>query len=106
MGLISGLLLLPVTAPVRGFRLLLEHLRDQAEAALRDEGRAFAELIDLSMRHHAGQLSDAEFAEQEAALLERLSSIREYREELLRAGPELDDDDSLDAERDVDEEDR
>ena len=85
MGLIGGLLLLPVTGPVWAFRSLLERLRDEAEAVLRDEGRAFAELIDLSMRHNAGQLSDAEFAEQETELLDRLSSIREYRDELLNA---------------------
>lgn len=85
MGIIGGLLLLPVTGPVRAFRFFLERLHDEAEAVLRDEGRAFAELIDLSMRHNAGQLSDTEYAEQEAALLERLNSIREYRDELLYA---------------------
>ncbi len=83
MGIIGGLLLLPITGPVRGFRLLLESLREEAEAVLLDEGHAFAELIDLSMRHHAGQLSDADYAAQEAELLERLNSIREYRDELL-----------------------
>ena len=88
MGVVTGLLLLPVTGPLRAFRFLLERLHDEAEAVLRDEGRAFAELIDLSMRHNAGQLSDAEYAEQEAGLLERLSSIREYRNELLHADAE------------------
>lgn len=97
MGIISGLLLLPITGPVCGFRLLLERIRDEADAALRDEGRAFAELIGLSMRHNAGELSDAEFAEQEAEMLERLSSIREYRDELLRGETEGDED-SVEAE--------
>lgn len=87
MGLISGLLLFPIMGPVHGFRFVLERLRDDAEAALRDEGRAFAELIDLSMRHGAGQLTDAEFAEQEARLLERLNAIREYRDGLLHGDP-------------------
>jgi len=82
MGAIAGLLLLPFAAPVWGFRFVLERLRDEADAVLRDEGRAFAELIDLSMRHKAGELSDAEYEEQEEELLARLSSIREYRQEL------------------------
>jgi len=105
MGLISGLLLLPITGPVAGFRLVLERLRDEAEAVLHDEGRAFAELIDLSMRHSAGQLSDAEFSAQEAEMLERLSSMREYREDLLHAGRDMDEDELLDVEPDADEED-
>ncbi len=91
MGVITGLLFLPVTGPVRAFRFLVERLHDEAEAVLRDEGRAFAELIDLSMRHNAGQLTDAEYAEQETALLERLSSIRDYRNELLNAEADIDD---------------
>ncbi len=99
MGLIGGLLLLPITGPVLGFRFVLERLREEAEAVLLDEGRAFAELIDLSMRHNAGQLTDAEYAEQETALLERLSSIRDYRNELLNAEADIDDgDDAPDAE--------
>lgn len=89
MGIITGLLLFPVMVPVRGFRFILERLRDEAEAVLRDEGRAFAELIDLSLRHDVGQISDAEYAEQEAELLERLNWIREYRDELLHPQPDM-----------------
>lgn len=104
MGLVSGLLLLPITGPVHGFRLLLERLRDEAESVLHDEGRAFAELIDLSMRHNAGLLSDAAFAEQEVVLLERLSSIRDYRDALLHGEPSTDESDSFDAEAGGEEE--
>jgi hypothetical protein len=93
LALIGGILFFPVTAPAWAFRVCLERIRDEAEASLRDEGRAFAELIELSMRHNSEQLSDAEFAEQEAMLLERLSSIRDYREDLLRGElDELEDD--------------
>ena len=100
MGVVTGLLLLPITGPVQGFRLLLERLRDEAESVLHDEGRAFAELIDLSMRHNAGLLSDDAFVEQEAVLLERLSTIREYRDDLLHGEPG--EDESFDAEAGVD----
>ena len=88
MGVVTGLLLLPVTGPVRAFRFFLERIHEEAEAIMRDEGRAFAELIDLSMRHAAGQISDADYAEQETYLLEQLSAIRDYRDELLEAGAE------------------
>jgi hypothetical protein len=108
MGVITGLLFLPVTGPVRAFQFLVERLHDEAVAVLRDEGRAFAELIELGMRHNAGQLSEAEFVEQETELLERLSSIREYRDELLHAEQDVDEDEDgwLDAEPAVEEEDQ
>ena len=34
MGVVTGLLLLPITGPVQGFRLLVERLRDEAESVL------------------------------------------------------------------------
>lgn len=104
MGLVSGLLLFPITGPIWGLRLIVEGLRDEAEAALRDEGRAFAELIDLSMRHKAGQLSDAEFAAQDAELLERLSSLREYRDDLLHPESDVDEDEDVDEDWSLDAE--
>ena len=102
MGVVTGLLLLPITGPVQGFRLLVERLRDEAESVLHDEGRAFAELIDLSMRHNAGLLSDDAFAEQETVLLERLSTIREYRDDLLHGERHEEEDESFDVEAGVD----
>jgi hypothetical protein len=98
MGLITGLLFLPVTGPIGAFRWMLERLHDEAQAVLRDEGRAFAELIDLSMRHNAGQLTDAEYAQQETELLARLTAIREEKNELLygtRMDDEADDADAI-----------
>lgn len=104
MGLIGGLLLLPIAGPMWGFRLFVERIRDEAEAVLYDEGRAFAELIDLGMRHNAGQLSDADFAQQESELLERLTSIREYRDELLQTDADADEYELVEPEPDPDEE--
>jgi hypothetical protein len=95
VGAVTGLLLLPITGPVLGFTYMIQALHNEAQAVLRDEGRAFAELIDLSMRHNAGQLSDEEFAEMEAELFERLSSIRDYWNELMDAETESDEEDWL-----------
>jgi len=112
--MITELLLAPFMAPVWGFRFLIQQLHDEADAALRDEGRAFAELVNLSMRRTTGQLSEDEYAEQETELLERLSSIRDYRNELLAQADENDweydesdedeyEDDAQYAESDVDD---
>ena len=85
MGAITGLLFLPILVPMSGIRFLVEELHDEAEAIVRDEGRLFAELIALSMRRSTGDVSETEYVEQEADLLERLNAIREYRNELLQA---------------------
>ncbi len=103
MGLMSNLLLFPLTGPVWGVRVLAEQLLYDAESMLRDEGQAFSELIELSMRRSAGQLTESEFGEAEAQLLERLSSIRDYRNEALRAELDADDDELLEIE--IDDED-
>ena len=96
MGTLAGLLLLPFTAPVSGFRFFLERIRDEADAVLYDEGRIFAELIDLSTRRNLGELSETEFAEQEAALIERVRWIRAQRAEMVDSDLDWDDDEMLD----------
>jgi hypothetical protein len=100
MGTLATVLLLPLMGPVWGLRFIIERVHEEAEAVMRDEGRAFAELIELSMRRSQGQLSDDEYAAQEAELLQRLGAIREYRDELLSADRDGDDDDLLDDELD------
>lgn len=95
MSFLFGLLFLPVTAPARGFQFVLERLRDEANAVMLDEGRAYAELIDLSRRRSAGELSDAEYAELEMELLERLSTIRQYRDELQYGAADVEEEEFL-----------
>jgi hypothetical protein len=100
MGAITSLLLFPVTGPTWALVSLVDRLREEAEASLDDEAKGFAELTELSMRRSAGMLSDAEYAEQETALLARLNSAREYRQQLQAEIEEeyLIDDDLADAE--------
>ena len=93
MGLLSGLLLLPITGPVHGLQFILEQIQAQVDAELLDDGRMQAELMALSMRHELGEISDAEYDEQEAVLLDELNAIRAYKEDLLRAAAEADPDD-------------
>ena len=90
MGLLSNLLLFPVTGPVHGVRFLLEQIQAQANAELLDEGRVQAELMSLSVRYDLGEISDAEYEEQEEALLEELNASRAYKEELLEPDAYLD----------------
>jgi Gas vesicle protein G len=78
MGLLSDLLLLPVTGPVRGLRFIAEQIKEQVDAELDPRRRAEqvqAELMRLSVRHDLGQISEDEYAAQEAALLAQLNAL-------------------------------
>lgn len=75
MGLISGLLLLPL-APVRGTVWIAEQLLEQAEAELNDEGTIRAQLMEIDRAREAGEIGEAEAAEAEDILLARLIATR------------------------------
>jgi|SRR5690242_1791267 len=76
MGLLTDLLLLPVTGPTRGLIFILEQIREQADAEMFDQDAIEEELLALSLRHELGEITEAEFAAQEDDLLQRLNSIR------------------------------
>ena len=79
MGLLSGLLLFPVTGPVYGLKFVLEQIQAQVDAQLLDEGQLTANLMAMSLQHDLGEISDEDYAAQEAALLEQLNAIRAYK---------------------------
>ena len=79
MGLLSELLLLPVTGPARGLRFIAERVKEQVDAEWDPRQRAEqvqAELIRLSVRRDLGQISEDEYAAREAELLARLNALR------------------------------
>ena len=75
MGLISGLLTLPL-APVRGTVWIAERILEQAEAELDDEGAIMTRLMEIDAAREAGEIGEQEAAEAEDLLLERLIAIR------------------------------
>ena len=75
MGLIGGLLLLPL-APVRGTVWVAERIYEQAEAEYYDEGTIRAQLMDIEAAREAGEIDEATAAEAEDILLERLIAAR------------------------------
>jgi hypothetical protein len=83
MGLISELLLLPVTGPVHELQFIREQIREEAEAERLDEDRVMAELMKLGLCYDLGEISDDEYVAQERALLEELDAIRAYKERLM-----------------------
>jgi hypothetical protein len=85
MGLLSSLLLFPVMGPIRGILFVVEQIQAEAEAAMFDERRIQAQIIELSQRLDLGEMSEEEYEEHETVLLEQLNAIIEYKESLLQA---------------------
>ena len=75
MGLISGLLTLPL-APMRGTVWLAERLQEQAENELYDESAIRAQLMEIEAAREAGESGEEEATQAEDALLERLIAAR------------------------------
>ncbi len=80
MGLISGLLTLPL-APVRGVVWIGEQIAEEADHALDDEARIRRELGRLTLEHELGEISGEEFERREDALLEELEVVHARRRE-------------------------
>lgn len=75
MGLISGLLTLPL-APVRGTVWVAERILEQAEAEFYDEGAIRARLLEIEDARAAGEITEDDAARAEDELVERLLAAR------------------------------
>jgi hypothetical protein len=71
MGLISGLLTLPL-APVRGTVWVAGQVLEQAERDFYDEGAIQSQLLDIDAAREAGTIDEEEAARAEDVLIERL----------------------------------
>lgn len=82
MGLLSNVLLFPVTGPVNGIRWVLGKVQQVAEEELTDDTPIKQELMELQMLLELGEIDDAEYVAREAAIMLRLREVREWRERL------------------------
>lgn len=79
MGILTNLLMLPVSGPLRGAVWIAQKLAEQAEHELYDEGAIRGQLQELEMRFDIGEMSEEEYIAAEESLLARMREIREYR---------------------------
>jgi hypothetical protein len=70
----------PLTAPLAGFKFVLNQVGQMAERELYDEDRIREELLELQLRLDEGEMSEDEYAEREAEVMARLRVAREYRQ--------------------------
>src|SRR6266550_9478847 len=82
MGLISNILFFPVTGPVAGIRWALGKVQTVVEEELTDDTPVKQELMELQMLLELGDIDDAEYVRREAALMQRLREVRDWRERL------------------------
>ena len=82
MGLLSNVLFFPVTGPVAGIRWALGKVQAVVEEELTDDTSVKQELMELQLKLELGDIDDAEFVKREAALMQRLREVREWRERL------------------------
>ena len=85
MGLLTTLLFLPIAGPAKGLMFILEQIKERVDVEQLDEGLVEDHLVALSLRHDFGEIDDADYFVQEAALLEHLNAIRAYKESLAKA---------------------
>lgn len=81
----GDLLLDVLTAPVLGVPRLVhwvaKKLIEEVERQEFNEEKLQGQLLDLQMRHELDEIGDAEYAREETALLERLSYVRQMKEQ-------------------------
>jgi uncharacterized membrane protein len=80
MGLISGLLMLPL-APVRGVAWIAEMVAQEAERELADAESPERALADLEAAFAAGEISAEEFAARETGLIDAIIAARAAEED-------------------------
>ena len=80
MGLLTHVLFWPVTGPIAGIKWTLTKVQRVVEEELVDDTAVKQELMELNMRLELGDITDEEYAAEEAVLMRRLREIREWRE--------------------------
>ncbi|HVT44757.1 MAG TPA: gas vesicle protein GvpG [Thermoanaerobaculia bacterium] len=82
MFLIDDILLFPLKAPVAGFNWILRQIQTMADEQLLDDQPWKERLIELQMMLEVGEISEEDFAREEAIVFQRLREIRQHREEI------------------------
>ena len=84
MFLIDDLLLLPLTAPVAGFRWIMKQIQTMADEELMNDQPWKERLIELQMMLELGEISEADYGREEAQVFAALRDIRARKEEIAR----------------------
>jgi hypothetical protein len=84
MFLLDDILLLPLKLPVKGFEWIMKQIQTMANEELLNDQPWKERLIELQMMLELGEISEADYAQQEAQVFQALREIRARREEMAR----------------------
>lgn len=70
-------------APVNGFKFILSQIQKMADQELNDDTVVKEQLLELQMRLELDEISEEDYAAQEAELFSRLRAIKQRQLELL-----------------------
>ena len=84
MFLLDDLLLLPLRLPVAGFNWIMKQIQTMADEELLNDQPWKERLIELQMMLEVGDISEEEYAREEAQVFAALRDIRARKEEIAR----------------------
>ena len=84
MFLLDDLLMLPLKAPVAGFRWIMKQIQTMADDEMMNDQIWKERLIELQMKLELGEISEEDYVAEEAIVFQRLREIRMAREEMAR----------------------
>jgi len=88
MFLIDDILLLPLRLPIKGFEWVMRQIQTMADEELLNDQRWKERLIELQMMLELGEITEEEYAREEAEVFQALREIRARREQMAREAAE------------------
>jgi hypothetical protein len=85
VGLLKHALFWPVTGPIAGIQWSMNQVMKVVEEELTDDSLVKQDFMALQMKVELGEITDEEYAEQEAVIMARLREVRAWRERLGKA---------------------
>jgi hypothetical protein len=82
--LLDDILLLPLRLPVAGFNWIMKQIQTMANEELMNDQPWKERLIELQMMLELGEISEDDYAREEAQVFAALREIRARREEIAR----------------------
>ena len=82
--LLDDLLMLPLKLPVAGFNWIMKQVQTMADEELNNDQVWKERLIELQMMLEVGDISEEDYAAEEAQVFQALRDIRARREQIAR----------------------